>query len=383
MPAARKPIRRRHPSRRATTHSHDVGVIGGGIMGSACAWKLAEAGASVLVLEKSVPGAEASSAAAGILGACAEAHGPGPMADLLLASAARYPDWSEALEQATGLDVEYRRSGVLQVETTERGLRRAERRVEWMRGTERRFDVLGSRAVGRLEPRLAPRAGAVHFPNDARVDPKRLFRAVHIAAERAGARFESGAQVDRVVAARNRIEGVALENGETRRAPAVVVAAGSWSCQVRGTHLPKDAVIPARGQMVELETPAPPLRHVVFGGGVYLVPRDDGRVLVGSTIEFVGYRREVTARAVRDLLAGAMALAPDLANATVGASWSNFRPYTKTELPIVGRSSVRGLLYATGHFRNGILLAPITAEVVAALAGEKKPPLDPAPFELR
>jgi glycine oxidase len=133
--------------------------------------------------------------------------------------------------------------------------------------------------------------------------------------------------------------------------------------------------------MLELETRAPLVRHVVFGHDVYLVPRDDGRVLVGSTVEFVGYRREVTAGAVRDLLASAIRVLPALENAALNSSWSNFRPYTRDELPIIGRSKIRGLLYATGHYRNGILLAPITAEIVAALASNASPPVDPSPFE--
>jgi glycine oxidase len=164
-------------------------------------------------------------------------------------------------------------------------------------------------------------------------------------------------------------------------APCVVLAAGSWSTEVAGAPLAPDSVIPARGQIVELELPAPPLEHVVFGPRCYLVPRDDGRVLVGATVEFVGYRREVTARAVRDLLDAALRLAPVLEGATLRGSWSSFRPYTRDELPLLGRSAVEGLLLATGHYRNGILLAPITAEIIRALVVGEKTPVDTAPFE--
>jgi glycine oxidase len=214
------------------------------------------------------------------------------------------------------------------------------------------------------------------------VDPKLLFRAVHIAADRAGARFESGAYVRRILAEKKRVRGVALEGGLEYEASRVVLAAGSWSSLVLGSPLEKNTVVPARGQMIELDAGKPLLEHVVIGPRCYLVPRDDGRMLVGSTVEFVGYRREVTAHAVRDLLAAAIEMVPALGDASLGATWSNFRPYTPDELPILGRTAVDGLFLATGHHRNGILLAPITAEITCALARGKKPPVDVAPFEI-
>ena len=350
-------------------------------MGSACAFKLAEAGARVIVLEKSVPGAEASSAAAGILGAHAEAHGPGPMADLLLSGLSRYPAWAKALFMRTGIDVELRPCGVLRVALERKQLRRFEREAAWMNGSSRSAVSLDVAGVRSLEPSLAKTAGALRFPSDARVDPKLLFRAIHIAAQRAGVVFESGAYVKRVVVDGDRALGVLVEDGTEYVAPVVVVAAGSWSTLVAGTPLEGGAVVPARGQVVELATPAPPLTHVVMGPRCYLVPRDDGRVLVGATVEFVGYRREVTAGAVRDLLDAAIELVPSLARAVLRDTWSSFRPFTPDELPLLGRTSVKGLLLATGHYRNGILLAPITAEIVTAIAQGKRPPVSVAPFE--
>jgi glycine oxidase len=140
-------------------------------------------------------------------------------------------------------------------------------------------------------------------------------------------------------------------------------------------------VIPARGQIVELLTPEPLLTSVVFGPRAYLVPRDDGRLLVGSTVEFVGYRREVTAGAVRDLLREAIHIVPRLTDAALTDSWSSFRPYTKDELPLIGpRSALPGLWLASGHYRNGILLAPVTAAIVSALLRGARPPLPVAAF---
>jgi glycine oxidase len=140
-------------------------------------------------------------------------------------------------------------------------------------------------------------------------------------------------------------------------------------------QLPEGGVIPARGQIVELLLPTPAFKPVLFGPKCYLVPRDDGRVLVGSTLEFVGYRKEVTATAVRNLLDAALQLVPALGEATLNGAWSSFRPYTKDALPWIGEAATKGLLLATGHYRNGILLAPVTAEIITALVLGKPSPL--------
>jgi glycine oxidase len=342
-------------------------------MGCACAFELARAGRAVLVLERSVPGAEASSAAAGILGAQVEAHHSGPLARLSAESRALYPSLVRALSRATGIDVEFRACGVLKVAFGAAELRKLQRSVAWQKPKPKELDA---RALLRREPRLEPGlAGGIEFAGDARIDPPKLLRALHIAAERAGAHFQTGAYVKRVVIENGRARGVALDDGRVLPAEHVVVAAGSWTNLVEGAPLPSGAVIPARGQIVELVTKVPALERVVFGPGVYLVPRDDGRLLLGSTLEFVGYRREVTASAMRDLLAAAIRLVPSLADASVTGSWANFRPYTKDELPLIGKSSVPGVWLATGHYRNGILLAPITAKIVSALIRGRKAPV--------
>jgi glycine oxidase len=358
----------------------DVVIVGGGVMGSACAWRLAESGSRVVVLEKSVPGAEASSAAAGILGMRAEAHGPGPMSELLLASGRLYPEWAKRLRKVTGIDVEYRESGILRVAESKAALAKLTRSSRWMRGDEG-VRVVSAKEVREREPLLAKTAGGILYENDGRVDPKQLFRAVHVAALKAGVSFETGATVRKLVMQAGRVRAVEVDSDVRYEAPAIVLAAGSWSSEVAGAPLPSGSVIPARGQIVELELPAPPLSHVVFGPRCYLVPRDDGRVLVGATLEFVGYRREVTARAVKDLLSAALSLAPVLDHATLRGSWSNFRPYTEDELPLLGRSAVSGLYLATGHYRNGILLAPVTAEIIRSIVLGKRPPVDIEPFQ--
>jgi len=353
----------------------DVLIIGGGIMGTSAAWELARHGAECLVLERSVPGAEASSAAAGILGAQAEAHAPGPMTELCLASRARYGKFAATLSKETKIDVGYRECGVLRVGFERAAVTKLTQAVAWQSKRRLSFERLNARALAALEPALSAKvSGGVRFAADSRVEPRALLRALHIAALARGVRFQSGAFVRRVALSGGRAVGVVLDDGSELRARNVVVAAGSWTSLIDGLGLPPGQVIPARGQIIELELPAPPLSHVVFGPGAYLVPRDDGRLLIGSTLEFVGYEREVTAGAVRDLLLCATALVPALERAALRATWSNFRPYTKDELPLLGSTQIPGLFLSTGHYRNGILLAPISAEIVrAAVLGQRAP----------
>jgi glycine oxidase len=348
------------------TDSFDVVVVGGGVMGSASALGLARRGASVLVLEKSVPGAEASSAAAGILGAQVESHGPGRETDLCLASRALYPGFVEGLRAATGLEVGYRQAGTLRLAPTGK-LAELGAAAAWQRKAGLAVEELGpSRLAEQVEGLGAGFEGGVWFAEDAQLDPPSLLRALQVAAIGAGVSYRSGSQVRRILVEDERATGVLLDDGTRISAGRVVLAAGSWSTLVEGVPLDPGAVKPARGQIVELQLRAPRFSCVVFGPGAYLVPRADGRVLVGSTLEFVGYHKDVTASAVRDLLGAAIAMVPALGASSVSRTWSNFRPFAAGGGPLLGASELRGLVLATGHHRNGILLAPVTGEIVAA-----------------
>ncbi|MGC4001264.1 MAG: glycine oxidase ThiO [Anaeromyxobacter sp.] len=357
----------------------DVVVIGAGLQGSSVALRLAQAGLKVTVLERSVPGAEASSAAGGILSPGVEALEPGPFYALCQASLARYEAFAREVEARSGLWVEFRRNGTLEVALDDQHARVLAGRAEKLGKGGIGVQVLDDAEVHRLEPGVSREArGALFFPEEASVDPRHLARAVYVAAARAGARLVTGG-VRRIVVENGRAVGVDHESGRIA-AGAVVLAAGSWSLLVEGNGLPPGAVRPVRGQIAVLDTRPPLLSRVIFSGHGYVVPRADGRILCGSTMEDVGFEKNVTAGGLRHVLGVALEVAPSLANAPVVETWSNFRPASPDGEPILGAGTVPGLFYATGHTRNGILLAPITADALTAAITGATPPVDLTPF---
>ncbi|HTB61803.1 MAG TPA: glycine oxidase ThiO [Polyangia bacterium] len=360
----------------------DVAIIGGGIMGSAVALRLCQRGIGVTVIERGIPGAEASSAAAGILGPQMEAEGPGPLLELGLKSRALYPALAAELRELTGIDVGYDRSGVLAVAFDEAGEAALSARRAWQLARGLRVDSLSGEAARAREPALGPAVrAALAFNDDAQVVARELARAFSQAAAGAGARFLTGRYVRRVLTDKGAVTGVELD-GDVLPAAVVVVAAGSWSGLVDGAGVPPAVVRPARGQLVSIETRPPLFRHVVSAPGGYLVPRRDGTVLAGSTVEMAGFRKEVTVGGLAAILTLARTVIPALADAPVTGSWSNFRPFTEDHLPVLGATAVRGLVLATGHFRNGILLAPITAQAIAELVATGSASIDLSPFAI-
>lgn len=369
----------------------DVAIVGGGVMGCGLAWRLSVQGLRVAIVERTAPAAEASSAAAGILAAQIESPGPGPLLDLALASRALYPRWRDALFEETGQDIGYQPCGALLVvgvgasegeAQIAAALTAIESRRQWQAERNLRVELVDGQALRTLEPALAGGVAALRSPDDGQVDPVRLCQALLEAATRRGARIIH-ATVERILTKSGRATGLALSSDDGSAAQQidadrVVICAGSWSTRLPGSPLPADAVEPVRGQMLELGAAPKLLRHVVFGQVApaegrtrslhgYLVPRSDGRVLIGSTMERVGFVKQVTPRGLLDLLTLGSTLAPALQDAPVLRTWSGLRPGTADELPLLGPTSVDGLLFCTGHFRNGILLAPISAEAISQL----------------
>ncbi|MEO8347288.1 MAG: glycine oxidase ThiO [Acidobacteriota bacterium] len=339
--------------------SADVAIVGGGVIGLALARELSSRGADVLLIERGRTGEEASWAAAGLLSAQSDAASPSAFFDLALESRNLYPGWTEALLQETGLDVGWRRTGVLRCGSAE-SLAPFLWQVEAGLPVER----LDARQVARVSGgRAAPAIGdGLFFPADGVVHSRQLVAALRRSLELRGVPIQEGVAVTGF-----RVEGGVCRGLETTSGPVVasrvVDAAGAWA-NLDSTLSFAIPVEPVRGQIVELADGAG-LSTVLESGEVYVVPRSDGRLLVGATVERTGFVKEVTAAGVAGLLAAAIALAPSLANARVAGAWAGLRPATPDGLPLLGESPVRSLILATGHFRNGVLLAPLTALLVA------------------
>jgi glycine oxidase len=363
-----------------TQPSPDVLIVGGGLIGRMLAWELATAGARVTVVERGRAGAEASSAAAGMLGPRAECDAPGDLLRLGTASLALYPALIDRLRDETGIDPEYQTDGILYVALSEDEERLLGARARWQRRAGFPIERVSAREAHRLEPLVCDEVrSAVRFPDDHRLDNVRLTRAVIVAASRRGVALRTGVPARTIDCAGGRA--LAVETGSERFVAGTIVnAAGAWASALApaGTALP---VRPVRGQMMALTASHPPFRHAIYSHGVYLVPRRDGRVLAGSTYEDAGFDKRVTAAALSGIAARALRLAPVLGDATVTAAWAGLRPGTPDGVPILGRDPrVDGLVYATGHYRNGILLAPVTARALRELVLEGRTSYDLGPF---
>ncbi len=356
-------------------------IVGGGVIGCSLGRELARRGASVTVLERAAPGAEASGAAAGLIAPQAEGVPPGPFFDLAAESRGLYPEWCAELERETGLSVEWRDRGVLRCDLDGRAdfasflfQRELGFPVEEVDGRRIR-QITGGLASARAER-------GVFFPRDGSVDPRRLTRALWISAERRGVRFVLGATASRFLIRRGRCSGVETDQGSFE-ADAVVDAAGAWAA-----FDPERAPVPVRplrGQIVRLAARPPSLPCVVQSADVYIVPRADGSLLLGSTEEDVGFHKQVTAEAVAALCEAAFRLVPSLRQAEFVDAWSGLRPASQDAQPILGASGRPGLFFATGHFRNGILLAPVTArrvaEAILGVSPRELVPFSPERFE--
>jgi glycine oxidase len=357
--------------------SPDVVVIGGGVIGLAVAWRAAQAGLSVTVLERGQPGAETSYVAAGMLAPISEAT-PTERAvlELGLRAAATYERFAAELADASDVDPGYLACGTLAVARDADEAEALERELEMRRGLNLEVARLRPSAARAVEPALAPTLRlALEVPTDHAVDPRRLTAALVRAVERAGAVVRTGAEVAEVVLAAGRLAGADLAGGERVLAGDVVVAAGPWSGRLGG--LPPEARVPVRpvkGQILRLHDPAGPglLHHVLrIAGRGYVVPRGDGRYVLGATTEERGFDRAVTAGAVFELLREAIELVPGFSELELDECSAGLRPATPDGAPAIGPGALPGLHWATGHHRGGVLLASVTAElVVSGLLGE-------------
>jgi glycine oxidase len=350
----------------------DVAVIGAGVIGLGIAWRIAAGGASVAVFDKGAAGAGASHAAAGMLAACAEAE-PGEETLVVLGreSQARWPAFAAELAKASGIDVELRQEGTLVVALTADDQARLHHQLAFQQKLGLPLQWISAAESRRREPHLAGKlAGAVFSPQDHQVDNRKLAAALRIAAQDAGATIQEHRPVRAISCNGGRVDGITLADDTKVAADVVVLAAGAWSRSIAG--LPPELrppVRPIKGQMLALrmDPAAPLLNHVIWTPGAYLVPRRDGRLLVGATVEEKGYDTALTAGGMLTLLEAAWRAVPAVEELPVAEMWVGHRPGSRDDAPILGRGPLDGLFYATGHHRNGILLAPITADAIAHL----------------
>jgi glycine oxidase len=347
------------------SRSPDIIVIGAGIVGCAIAYELARRGASVTVIEERSAGAGATRASAGMLAPYVEADADTELLSLTVRSLGLFDDFIGRLNSDSGSHVPYRRTGTLQVASDVERMRTLTLVDGELRARAVDVELLDAHNVRALEPHLGKGVvGGLLVPAHGYVDAVALTQAMAIAARRFGAHLVEGGAARRIAASGTELT-VETERGSLT-AHAVVLAAGSWSARIEivgaRDRLP---VRPVRGQLLRLAWNGPPIRRVTWGNRCYLVPWDDGTLLVGATVEEAGFDERTTVAGVRDLLEASCELVPHAWTAGFIDARAGFRPASADDLPIVGRSRVLpNLMYATGHYRSGVLLAPLTARLV-------------------
>ncbi|MFI7137959.1 glycine oxidase ThiO [Streptomyces massasporeus] len=376
------------PTSTSTSTPSDVLVIGGGIIGLVTAWRSAQRGFTTALVDPE-PGGGAAQVAAGMLAAVTELHyGEQTLLGLNLASARRYPDFAAELTELTGQDLGYRRCGTLAValDADDRAHLRELHALQQQSGLESQW--LSGRECRRLEPMLAPGVrGGLRVDGDHQIDPRRLAGALVAAGERAGVVVHR-AWAERLTVVRDRATGVVLADGTEVAAGQVVLAGGSLSGRLAG--VPQDVLPPVRpvkGQVLRLTMPqrhgpflSRTVRAMVRGSHVYLVPRASGELVVGATSEELGWDTTVTAGGVYELLRDAHELVPGITELPLTETRAGLRPGSPDNAPLLGPTGLEGLLLATGHYRNGVLLTPVTGDAMAHVLATGELPEEARPF---
>ena len=368
---------------RPTRRAPDLVVVGAGVIGLSCAWRAAQAGMSVTVVERDEPGAGASGVAAGMLAPVTEADfGEEALLRLNLRGRELWSGFAAELEELTGMPSGYADDGALVVAADRDDTEELRRLHDFQRGLGLGAEWLTPRRCRELEPGLSPRVGGgIDAPQDGHVDPRAVVQALVAALRRAGGELRTGFDVVALEMADGRVAGVTAADGRRLSAGAVLVAAGAWSARA-GLGAP--AVRPVKGQLLELRVRpghSPPARRVVRTPRCYVVTRATGEVVVGATVEEQGFDTAVTADGAFRLLEAAWEVLPEVGELELVRARAGLRPGTPDNAPEIGRGEHDGLLLATGHFRNGVLLAPLTAEAIVDLLRGAKPPAGMRDFE--
>jgi glycine oxidase len=349
----------------------DAAIAGGGVIGGAIALELARAGLRVAVFDRQQAGQEASWASAGILSPAPENPGMVAMVPLGKASLALYPEFVGLVEEISGKSTGFRPKGTLEALFSHDTKAELSTIIALHHGLGLKAEPLRAEDARDLEPALSEEVEAAVFrPEEGSVDNRTLTAAILKAAERSGAEIFSGDGAKAIWRDGDRCAGLVLQN-EKVEAKWTIIAAGCFSATIEGIA-PYVPVRPAKGQMAALRADDLKMERVLWSEKIYLVPRNDGRILAGATLEYAGFDKRTTAGGIEKILSAAIDLAPGLANARLEETWAGLRPDSPDHLPILGPTDVDGLLIATGHFRSGILLAPITARLVRQWITEQR-----------
>ena len=341
--------------------SFQVVIAGGGVIGLSIARALALRGVrDVCLVERGRLGTEASFAAAGMIVPQAEADAADEFFTLACRSRDLYPSFAAALREETGVELDT--TGTLYLALTELDQTEIEKRYAWQTRAGLSVELLSAREARELEPCISEStAGALRFPKDIQVENRRLLSALANSVKKHGVTIVTETSVDSLIVEDNRVTGVQTSRGPIN-CPIAVIAAGTWSGFIKPTPL----IEPVRGQMVCLEAKPQLARHVIYSPRGYIVPRQDGRLLAGSTSERVGFAKYVTAGGISTILRNAQEISPAISHLPIVDTWAGLRPRPADGLPLLGAcGEIDGLFYATGHYRNGILLAPVTGELIS------------------
>jgi glycine oxidase len=347
---------------------HEIIIIGGGVIGLTVARALALRGVrDVCLVERGNLGTEASWAAAGMLLPQVEADAADEFFKLACRSRDLYPAFAAALREETGIDVELDTTGTLYLALTDHDYEEIQKRYEWQTRAGLSIEMLSSEEARECEPCISEATrGALRFPKDIQVENRRLLSALANSVKNLGVEIATQTSVDSLIIEGNRVRSVRTSRGVISCATAVI-AAGTWSSFIKtAPHSPLPTIEPVRGQMVCLEAKPQLTRHVIYSPRGYLVPRQDGRLLAGSTSEHAGFAKCVTAGGVATILRNALEISPGISDLPVVDTWAGLRPRAADGLPVLGPcGEIDGLFCATGHYRNGILLAPLTGELIS------------------
>ncbi|MGB8654028.1 MAG: glycine oxidase ThiO [Candidatus Acidiferrales bacterium] len=355
----------------------DVAIVGGGLIGSSIAFELAREKLRLVVLDRQEPGREASWAAAGMLSPAPDGPPSVPLIPLAMESLALYPRFVAEVEEVSGERTDYEQAGALHLFVKPEGIPQRDAMIAEYRHLG--LDVAPIEIAGARERESAIGPGvqaAAWHPSEASVDPRKLTNATIAAARRRGVEIRGGAAVSAILTQNGRCQGVVVD-GEKIAARHIVLAAGCYSGTIANAHHGACApTVPVRGQLMALRKEGLRLGCVVRSDRGYLVPRSDGRVVAGSTLEHAGFQKQVTPEGLRKIMDAAAEMIPALADAEIVETWAGLRPGSPDELPILGPTRTEGLLAATGHYRNGILLAPVTAKLVREWILERPTTMD-------